>query len=168
MDAETIKTDLIDLISKLFKEKGFEESFIEYADLIDDLGMDSLTFISLIVEIENHFVISMPDEMFIMDNCRTIDDIYLIIKEEIFNENEINFEIKHFLYVMDIKNLFSFEELSSIDLIDEFGLDQSKISELVSELEEFFDISVPNDLVQIKNFNNVNNITDMVYKLIHE
>ena len=52
MTIENIKKELINLVSTLFADKGFDVDIIEYVDLIDDLGMDSITFISLIVEIE--------------------------------------------------------------------------------------------------------------------
>ena len=47
MTTETIKHEVIELISELFKDKGFDIDIIEYVDLIDDLGMDSITFISM-------------------------------------------------------------------------------------------------------------------------
>ena len=62
MTTETIKQEVIELISELFKDKGFDIDIIEYVDLIDDLGMDSITFISIVVEVEAHFGIEVPDD----------------------------------------------------------------------------------------------------------
>ena len=60
---------------------------IEYLDLIDDVGMDSLTFVSIVVEIETRFDILVPDEMLLMDNFRKVDDIVaLIINEKQLSE----------------------------------------------------------------------------------
>ena len=42
MTTETIKQEAIELISELFKEKGFDIDILEYVDLIDNWGMDSM------------------------------------------------------------------------------------------------------------------------------
>ena len=51
MTKELIKSNLIDLCSEIFKESNVDTDLIEYVDYVDDLGMDSITFITLIVEI---------------------------------------------------------------------------------------------------------------------
>ena len=58
MTTETIKQEVIELISDLFKDKGFNIDIIEHVDLVNDLGMDSLIFISIVMEIEAHFDIA--------------------------------------------------------------------------------------------------------------
>ena len=42
-----IKNELIKLVSELFQDKGIDTDLIEYVDLIDDLGMDSMIFLSV-------------------------------------------------------------------------------------------------------------------------
>ena len=42
MTTDKIKQEVIELISELFKDKGFDIDIIEYVDLADDLGMDSI------------------------------------------------------------------------------------------------------------------------------
>ena len=79
----TIKRELIELISELFKDKGFDIDIIEYVDLIDDLGMDSITFISIVVEIESHFNIEIPDDMLLLENFKCVDYIISIIETEL-------------------------------------------------------------------------------------
>ena len=81
MNTESIKKELIGLVSTLFADNGFDVDMIEYVDLIDDLGMDSITFISLIVEIESRFNIQIPDDFLLMDNFRTVNDAVRIIVE---------------------------------------------------------------------------------------
>ena len=49
MKNEEIKSIVISVIYNLFKENGYDIRVIEYANLIDDMGMDSITFISLVV-----------------------------------------------------------------------------------------------------------------------
>jgi len=78
----TIKNELIDILVILFENKGFDVKLIEYVDLIDDLGMDSLTFISMVVEIEAHFDMTIHDDMLSIDNFKTIDSIVRIIEDE--------------------------------------------------------------------------------------
>lgn len=98
MTTETIKQEVIELISELFKDNGFDIDILEYVDLIDDLGMDSITFISIVVEIEAHFNIEVPDDMLLMDNFKKVDNIVNIIMNEldskvngaeIFHKNEV-------------------------------------------------------------------------------
>lgn len=83
MTKSEIKTGVIFLISKLFADKGLDTDIIEYIDLIDDAGMDSITFISIVVEIEAKFDIMVPDEMLLIENFRKIDKIVDIVFEEL-------------------------------------------------------------------------------------
>ena len=88
MNIESIKKELIGLVSTLFADNGFDVDMIEYADLVDDLGMDSLTFISLIVEIESTFDITIPDDSLIMDNYRSIERVQKIIEHQLLSEEQ--------------------------------------------------------------------------------
>lgn len=82
MTAEGIKTEVVQLVSELFANKGYDTDIIEYVDLIDDLGMNSITFISIVVEIEAKFSIIVPDNMLLMENFRKIEDIVNVIEQE--------------------------------------------------------------------------------------
>ena len=86
MTKELIKSNLIDLCSEIFKESNVDTDLIEYVDYVDDLGMDSITFITLIVEIEARFDIVVPDDMLVIDCFRTTDDIVEIISREMTNK----------------------------------------------------------------------------------
>ena len=88
MTTETIKQEVIELISELFKDKGFDIDIIKYVDLIDDLGMDSITFISIVVEVEAHFCIEVPDDMLLLENFKCVDDIVSIIENEFLKKSE--------------------------------------------------------------------------------
>ena len=81
MTAETIKQEVIELISELFKDKGFDIDRIEYVDLIDDLGMDSITFVSMVVEIEDHFKILIPDDLLRFENFNSVNKIVKLISK---------------------------------------------------------------------------------------
>ena len=81
MMTETIKQEVIELISELFKDKGFDVNTLENVDFIDDLGMDSITFISMIVELEMHFDIEVPDDMLLVENFSNLNSINEIIKK---------------------------------------------------------------------------------------
>ena len=86
MTKELIKSNLIDLCSEIFKESNVDTDLIEYVDYVDDLSMDSITFITLIVEIEARFDIVVPDDMLVIDYFRTTDDIVEIISREMTNK----------------------------------------------------------------------------------
>ena len=88
MTTETIKQEVIELISELFKDKGFDIDILEYVDLIDDLGMDSITFISIVVELEAHFGIEIPDQRMLLECFRQVNDIVSIVEKEITQKLE--------------------------------------------------------------------------------
>lgn len=88
MTTETIKQEVIELLYKLFKDKGFDIDIIEYVDLIDDLGMDSITFISIVVEVEAHFDIEVPDDMLVLKYFKCVDDIVSVIENEFSKKSE--------------------------------------------------------------------------------
>mgnify|MGYP002550961950 CR=1 FL=1 len=83
MKTAELKEELIQLLSELFQCKGFDTELLEYADLINDLGMDSITFISIVIEIESRFGIEVPDEMLQMENFKTVDDIVKVVTQEL-------------------------------------------------------------------------------------
>lgn len=83
MEKSEVKKELIDLIIEVFKNQEFDANTIEYTDLLEDFGMDSLSFISLVIEIESHFKITIPDETLLLDNFKFVDDIVVIVNQEI-------------------------------------------------------------------------------------
>lgn len=76
---ESIQKKLIELLYKNFRITDISKDVIPNLDLIDDLSIDSLTFISLLIEIENAFDIIIPDEFVKLDSFRNFDDIVDII-----------------------------------------------------------------------------------------
>ena len=88
MTTETIKREVMALLSDLFKDNGVDTDIIEYVDLVDDLGMDSIVFISIVVELEAHFDIEISDDMLIYDNFRYVDDIAAIVENEFSKKSE--------------------------------------------------------------------------------
>lgn len=81
MDKNEIKSKLIEMLATLFPDCEIDKDVLEYTDLIDDLGMDSVTFISIIVEIEDIFGITVPDDMLLMENFRNVDLITQVIED---------------------------------------------------------------------------------------
>jgi len=86
MTTETIKQEVIELISDLFKDKGFNIDIIEHVDLVNDLGMDSLIFISIVMEIEAHFDIEVPDDLLLLEKFKRVNDIVSIVENELSKE----------------------------------------------------------------------------------
>lgn len=83
MTTETIKREVIELISELFKGKGVDIDIIEHMDLINAGVMDSITFISIIVEIESHFNIEIPDDILLLENFKSVDNVVSIVNNEL-------------------------------------------------------------------------------------
>ncbi len=83
MEKSEVKIKMIEILNNLFLNSGVNLDVLEYADLIDDFGMDSITFISLIVEVESRFNITVPDNMLLMDNFKKVDDIVAVVEQEL-------------------------------------------------------------------------------------
>ena len=80
MEKSEIKEKLIGKLAELFADENIDIDLLEYVDLIDDAGMDSMTFISIVVEIEALFDIIVPDEMLLMEKFRKVDFIVVIVE----------------------------------------------------------------------------------------
>lgn len=76
-----LKSDVIDLIEEMFDEKSIDRDVIEYLNFAEDLGMDSITFITLVVEIENKFNVEIPDEKLLTENFCTVSRIVNMLLE---------------------------------------------------------------------------------------
>ena len=83
-----IKNELIRLVSELFQDKGIDPDLIEYVDLIDDLGMDSMLFLSVVIELETAFDIIIPDDLLLMGNFSPIDKICSLVLQLIIAKTE--------------------------------------------------------------------------------
>lgn len=81
MERNEIKQKIIYLLTTLIPTIEADADIFEYVDLIDDLGMDSITFISIVVEIESMFEITVPDDMLLIENFRNVDGIIQIIED---------------------------------------------------------------------------------------
>lgn len=89
MDSSDIKSKVIEMLSESFVIEHIDIDLLQYADLLDDLGMDSLIFIAIVVEVEDTFGIIIPDEKLQMENFRNVDSIVQIINDAlIYNANE--------------------------------------------------------------------------------
>lgn len=74
MDNNTIKKT----ISRCLENVGIE--FDNTDSNLSDSLVDSLVFISFIIELEENFGIEFDDDMFSDDNFRTLDDLCEVIK----------------------------------------------------------------------------------------
>lgn len=81
MEKSEIKAKILEILSNLFQNTGIDTDVLEYVDLIDDLGMDSVNFISLIVELEAEFDIQIPDEWLLVDKFRECSLILSAVEE---------------------------------------------------------------------------------------
>ena len=90
MIKEAIKNSVIDLLSELFSNMNLDKNIMEYIDLVDDAGMDSITFISLIIELETMFKITVPDELLLIENFKNVNNIINIIQAELNKAEGLN------------------------------------------------------------------------------
>jgi len=81
MDINTIKTKINNF---LIEEFEIDPSLInENSNLVEDLGLDSLDFVDVVVEIEDIFGIKLTGEDFI--NITTLEDFHNLIIKKINN-----------------------------------------------------------------------------------
>lgn len=88
MEKNEINAKIIGIMSNLFQNSDVDTDVLEYVDLIDDLGMDSVNFISLIIELEAEFDIQIPDDQLLMDKFREYSSIYSIVEELLMSKEK--------------------------------------------------------------------------------
>lgn len=72
-----LKERLIELIKKNITDAGFQE--LDEKQDITELGMDSIGFIKLIVEIEDEIGKEIPDSYLLLEEMNTLQKIYNVI-----------------------------------------------------------------------------------------
>ena len=88
MEKNEIKAKIIGIMSNLFQNSDVDTDVLEYVDLIDDLGIDSVNFISLIIELEAEFDIQIPNDQLLMDKFREYSSIYSIVDELLISKEK--------------------------------------------------------------------------------
>lgn len=88
MTHDEIKERVISLCSEIFQNSEVDTDILEYVDFTDDLGMDSITFISFVVEIEATFGITVLDDLLLMDYFRNVDAVVRVVEEQLTDKNE--------------------------------------------------------------------------------
>ncbi len=78
------KENVVDILKDILED--FEMSDDRFDEDLKDYGFDSLSFIRLIVFIEDEFDIEIPDDILLLDEMDTINKIYNVIYQEI-NKN---------------------------------------------------------------------------------
>ena len=71
---------IIQIVTKVFKKPITHEKRLLTIDLIDDWGMDSITFITLVIEIENAFQITIPNNYLSPESFSKINEILNIVR----------------------------------------------------------------------------------------
>jgi acyl carrier protein len=89
-DKTMIKERIIDILDRLFSDAGVDKDILEYVDLVDDLGMDSINFISLIIELESEFDILIPDDWLAMVKFQNYSLIYEAVETLLDEKEKVN------------------------------------------------------------------------------
>ena len=87
MNYNEIVDQLRILCNKIFESSLFEKDiYKDNIKLIKDVGMDSITFMSLIIEIEDYFNIIIPDDCLSMDDFDSVERIAMVVEKELNGE----------------------------------------------------------------------------------
>lgn len=78
----TLEKIVIDMLN----ESGIEESHIDPNKDLWEYGMNSLSFVRYIVEIEEAYTIEIPPDDFLYENFRTLETTSITLKKLIENE----------------------------------------------------------------------------------
>lgn len=92
MNREDIKEVLIDVVTTFFQvdAKDLENIIIDDDTILNDgeFGLDSLSLINIIVEIERRFSIEIDDEYLSMDFLYSINSMADFVEEMLKRKNE--------------------------------------------------------------------------------
>ena len=88
MSLEFIKDKVFDICLHLFQDVRLDVYSIEHMDFVDDLGMDSITFISLVIEVETEFAITLPEDKLLIDNFKNLSEIIEIVRTQLTSNNK--------------------------------------------------------------------------------
>ena len=88
MSLEFIKDKVVDICLHLFQDVRLDVYSIEHMDFVDDLGMDSITFISLVIEVETEFAITLPEDKLLIDNFKNLSEIIEIVRTQLTSNNK--------------------------------------------------------------------------------
>lgn len=68
-------------IIKIIKKAMNKDSILQENKLINDLGMASLDYMRLVVDLENHFNIRFEDDYLMVDNFVTVHDLSIYVEK---------------------------------------------------------------------------------------
>lgn len=87
IDKATIKTDLISVLKDVFSEINLEQYHdFEGINIIEDWAISSISFIALMVKIEEKFDIMFSNDKLEMYHFKTVDNIVDMIHEEMMKK----------------------------------------------------------------------------------
>ena len=75
-----ISSPLKQLLMQLFEEKGCTDSNMEVINFFEDLMLDSMDFMSLVLEVESVFNVEIPIDKLSMQHFNRIEDMVNIIE----------------------------------------------------------------------------------------
>ena len=81
MQTAEIRRNVLRVLLEVFAGQGMDETSAAHIDLTEDLGMDSIQFITLVVELEARFEITVPDERLHPEHFQNADRITATIRE---------------------------------------------------------------------------------------
>ena len=81
------KMNVEEKLINLFEDKGI---YLSEQEKNDPLELDSIQFISIIVDIEQVYCIKIDDDYLMSDNFKTFNDYLLIVQTVLSKSNETN------------------------------------------------------------------------------
>ena len=87
-----MREDILDKVLKVLNAnlENTEITFEQTEDDLSTLGMDSITFIRIIVALEEAFDIEIPDEKLLLSEMNTISKMMAVISDALDEKKENN------------------------------------------------------------------------------
>lgn len=83
---QKIYEQITKIIEAYIEDLKFDEK--QYEDKLTDLGMNSITFIQVIVEFEEKFQIEIPDEYLLFSKMETVNKMAMVVEKLLTEANK--------------------------------------------------------------------------------
>ena len=81
MESQAIHKKICSILRDKFSSFDIDLELLSHINFVDDIGLDSISFIELIVEIESAFDVEIPDEYLTAEHFDTLEKIELTVQQ---------------------------------------------------------------------------------------
>lgn len=83
MENSILKEKIIETLNKLFPNMEVDADVFEHVSLIDDLGIDSISFVKLVIALEMEFNFKFDDDKLLISEFPTVQSLFEYVDKKI-------------------------------------------------------------------------------------